>query len=192
MLDVIDGLQFVVDHKDDYNIRVVNLSLQLDGRRVLQDRPARRGGRAGLVHAASSSSPPPATRARTRDAVDYAPANDPYVITVGGVDDAGTKHDRRRHARPLVEPRHDPGRLREARPARARRARWSRRWRPAPTTRRSARPAWSTAATSGSAAPRWPRAVSGEAALLIQAPRLDPEPGQGHARQAHPRRSRRP
>jgi serine protease AprX len=27
VIDVIDGLQFVVDHKDDYNIRVVNLSL---------------------------------------------------------------------------------------------------------------------------------------------------------------------
>ena len=25
---MIDGLQFVVDHKSDYNIRVVNLSLQ--------------------------------------------------------------------------------------------------------------------------------------------------------------------
>ena len=28
VLDVIRGLQFVVDHKDDYNIRVINLSLE--------------------------------------------------------------------------------------------------------------------------------------------------------------------
>ena len=49
VLDVIYGLQFAIDHKDDYNIRVLNLSLYRR-RRVLHDRPARRRGRGRLVH----------------------------------------------------------------------------------------------------------------------------------------------
>ena len=48
-LDAIYGLQFAVDHKDQYNIRVINLSFRSTDAAVLQDRPARRRGRAGLV-----------------------------------------------------------------------------------------------------------------------------------------------
>ena len=62
---------------------------RVDGRRVLQDRPARRGRRGRLVQGH--------LRGRRRrqprpggDAVSYAPGNDPYIVTVGAVDDNGT------------------------------------------------------------------------------------------------------
>ena len=93
VLDVIYGLQFVVDHKDDYNIRVVNLSLESTTPSPTRPtRSTRRSRRPGSR--ASSSSRRPATAAATPDAVKYAPGNDPYVITVGAVDDKGTQgHD---------------------------------------------------------------------------------------------------
>ena len=49
VLDVIAGIQFAMDHKDEYNIRVLNLSLESTVAAVLQDRPARRRGRGRLV-----------------------------------------------------------------------------------------------------------------------------------------------
>lgn len=89
VLDVIDGLQFVVDHKDDYNIRVVNLSLRSTQPESYLTDPldaaveaAWNAGIVVVVAAGNEGTDP--------DAVNYAPANDPYVITVGGVDDMGT------------------------------------------------------------------------------------------------------
>ena len=63
-------------------------------RDVIPFRPARPGRRAALVQPASSSSPPPATTRSngTPSGVRFAPANDPFVITVGAVD-----IERRRH-----------------------------------------------------------------------------------------------
>ena len=72
--------------------------------------------------AASWSSRPRATAAPTPTRSQYAPGNDPYVISVGAVDDQGTKSTERRHAGRLVEPRPHPGRLREAGDRRAGRA----------------------------------------------------------------------
>jgi serine protease AprX len=90
VLDVIDGLQFVVDHKDDYGIRVVNLSLKSTQPESYKTDPLD-----AAVEAAWNSGIVVVTAAgndgAADDAVDYAPANDPYVITVGGVDDMGTK-----------------------------------------------------------------------------------------------------
>ena len=90
VMDVIDGLQFVVDHKSDYNIRVVNLSLKSSSPESYRTDPldaaveaAWNSGIVVVVAAGNLGSAP--------DAVSYAPANDPYVITVGGVDDMGTK-----------------------------------------------------------------------------------------------------
>jgi serine protease AprX len=91
VLDVIDGLQFVVDHKNDYGIRVVNLSLKSSQAESYLTDPldaaveaAWNSGIVVVVAAGNAGTAP--------DAVDYAPANDPYVITVGGVDDMGTKN----------------------------------------------------------------------------------------------------
>ena len=90
VIDVIEGLQFVVDHKAAYNIRVVNLSLKSTIAESYKTDPldaaveaAWNSGIVVVVAAGNNGSAP--------DAVSYAPANDPYVITVGGVDDMGTK-----------------------------------------------------------------------------------------------------
>jgi serine protease AprX len=88
-LDVIDGLQFVVDHKADFNIRVVNLSLNEAEPSSYKTSPldaaAEATWNAGIVVVAAAGN-----RGSASDAVDYAPGNDPFVITVGGVDDQGT------------------------------------------------------------------------------------------------------
>lgn len=90
VLDVIDGLQFVVDHKSDYNIRVVNLSLKSASAESYKTDPLDAAAEAtwnsGIVVVAAAGNLGSAS-----DAVSYAPANDPYVITVGAVDDKGTR-----------------------------------------------------------------------------------------------------
>ena len=86
---MIDGLQFVVDHKDDYNIRVVNLSLRSTQAESYLTDPldaaVEAAWNAGIVVVVAAGN-----EGTSPDAVNYAPANDPYVITVGGVDDMGT------------------------------------------------------------------------------------------------------
>jgi serine protease AprX len=88
-LDVIDGLQFVVDHKDELNIRVVNLSLNeatpSNYRTNALNAAVEQAWNAGIVVVAAAGN-----RGTAADAVHYAPGNDPFVITVGGVDDKDT------------------------------------------------------------------------------------------------------
>jgi serine protease AprX len=90
LIDVIYGLQFVVDHKADYNIRVVNLSLDSTVPQSYKTDPldaaVEAAWNSGIVVVAAAGN-----RGTAADAVNYAPANDPYVITVGAADDAGTK-----------------------------------------------------------------------------------------------------
>jgi serine protease AprX len=90
LIDVIAGVQFAVDHKDDYGIRVINLSmnssLPLPYRVDPLDAAVESAWFHGVVVVAAAGN-----RGTAPDAVSYAPANDPYVITVGGVDDHGTK-----------------------------------------------------------------------------------------------------
>jgi serine protease AprX len=91
VLDVIEGLQFVVDHESDYNIRVVNLSLKSTAPESYRTDPldaaVEAAWNSGIVVVVAAGNDGTAA-----DAVSYAPANDPYVITVGGVDDMGTKN----------------------------------------------------------------------------------------------------
>jgi serine protease AprX len=90
VLDVIDGLQFAVDFKDAYGIRVVNLSLRSTIAESYRTDPLDAAVEAawfsGLVVVVAAGN-----EGAAADAVQYAPANDPYVITIGAVDDAGTK-----------------------------------------------------------------------------------------------------
>ena len=89
VLDVINGLQFAVDHQADYNIRVVNLSLESDTAQSYRSDPldaaAEAAWNAGIVVVAAAGN-----LGTAPDAVDYAPANDPYVITVGSINDEQT------------------------------------------------------------------------------------------------------
>jgi serine protease AprX len=90
LIDVIAGLQFAVDHMDDYRIRVVNLSLTsmqaLSYRVDPLDAAVEAAWFHGLLVVAAAGN-----RGTDPDAVSYAPGNDPYAITVGAVDDHGTK-----------------------------------------------------------------------------------------------------
>jgi serine protease AprX len=89
LADVIAGLQFVVDHRDTYHIGVVNLSLSSTISDSYRTDPLDAAVEAvwqdGIVVVAAAGN-----RGNAPDATSYAPANDPYVITVGAVDDQGT------------------------------------------------------------------------------------------------------
>ena len=88
--DVIAGLQFAVDFRHDYNIRVINLSLRSSHAESYKTDPldaaVEQAWFAGLVVVAAAGN-----GGNASDAVSYAPGNDPHVITVGAVDDVGTK-----------------------------------------------------------------------------------------------------
>jgi serine protease AprX len=89
ILDVIYGLQFAVDHQTDYNIRVVNLSLESTTPESYRTDPLDAAVESAYFHgilvvAAAGN------RGTAADAGDYAPGNDPFAISVGAVDDRGT------------------------------------------------------------------------------------------------------
>jgi serine protease AprX len=88
VLDVIRGIAFAVDHKADYNIRVLNLSLSTDVPQSYKTDPldaaVEYAWQHGIVVVAAAGN-----RGTAADAVQYAPANDPFVISVGGADETG-------------------------------------------------------------------------------------------------------
>lgn len=90
VLDVIHGLQFVIDHKDSLGIRVVNLSLSSTVAESYKTDPldaaVEAAWFAGIVVVAAAGNDGTAA-----DAVSYAPGNDPYIITVGALDDRGSR-----------------------------------------------------------------------------------------------------
>jgi len=90
LLDVIYGLQFVVEHKDEYGIRIANLSLNSTVAESYRTDPLAAAVEEawfnGIVVVAAAGN-----RGTDADAVHYAPGNDPYVVSVGAVDDMGTK-----------------------------------------------------------------------------------------------------
>src|SRR5215207_9870600 len=93
VLDVIYGLQFAVDQRGTYGIRVVNLSLESASQQSAKTDPldaaVEQAWLHGLVVVAAAGN-----RGTAVDAVSYAPGNDPYAISVGAVDDLGTKNTR--------------------------------------------------------------------------------------------------
>jgi serine protease AprX len=89
LADVITGLQFVLENQNRYNIRVVNLSLVSSIAQSYTTDPLDAAVelltfRGILVVAAAGNT------GTAADAVSFAPANDPFVLTVGAVDDLGT------------------------------------------------------------------------------------------------------
>ena len=89
VLDVIYGIQFAVDHRRQFGIRVVNLSLSSTVAESYMTDPldaaVESAWFSGLVVVAAAGNE--GTRA---DAVSYAPANDPFVITAGSTVDRCT------------------------------------------------------------------------------------------------------
>jgi len=89
LMDVIYGLQFAVDRRSAFGIRVVNLSLNSTEARDPDNDPLDAAVEAawfkGLVVVVAAGN-----RGTASDAVFYPPANDPYALTVGAVDDKGT------------------------------------------------------------------------------------------------------
>jgi serine protease AprX len=92
VLDVIYGLQFAVDNKAAYNIRVVNLSLESTTANSYKTDPLDAAVESawlkGLVVVAAAGN-----RGSDADAVQYAPGNDPYAISVGALDDQMSQAD---------------------------------------------------------------------------------------------------
>ncbi|MBV8218573.1 MAG: S8 family peptidase [Solirubrobacterales bacterium] len=89
VLDVIYGLQFAVEHQSEFNIRVINLSLSSTTPRSYKTDPLDAAVESAWMHgivvvAAAGNS------GTASGAVQFAPGNDPYVITVGGVDENGS------------------------------------------------------------------------------------------------------
>lgn len=87
--DLVEALQWVYDNKDAYNIRVVNISATVGTSTSYTESPAAAAveqlwlnGIVVVVAAGNHGSSPCATC--------HAPANDPYVITVGAVDNRNT------------------------------------------------------------------------------------------------------
>jgi len=86
--DLLLGLQWVYDFKDDYNIKVVNLSVSSDVAGSYIDSPLSAAveqlwlSGVTVVAAAGNDLTNPSN-------IDYAPANDPFIITVGAVDGKG-------------------------------------------------------------------------------------------------------
>jgi serine protease AprX len=89
VLDVIYGIQFAVDNKSAYGIRVMNLSLSSTTAESYRTDPLD-----AAVESAWFSGIAVVTAAGNEgglnDGVTFAPANDPWVITAGALDDKGT------------------------------------------------------------------------------------------------------
>jgi serine protease AprX len=86
MVNVIQGLQWVLENKDTYNIRVVNLSLNSTVAESYNTSPLDAAieilwfNQIVVVTSAGNNG----------DGKLYPPANDPFIITVGATDDKGT------------------------------------------------------------------------------------------------------
>jgi serine protease AprX len=89
VLDVIYGIQFAVDRKADFNIRVINLSLSSTVAESYRTDPldaaVESAWFSGLVVVTAAGN-----EGAVNDGVTFAPANDPWAITAGAVDDRGT------------------------------------------------------------------------------------------------------
>lgn len=89
VLDVIYGIQFAVDHRHEFGIRVVNLSLSSTVAESYLTDPLNAAVESawfsGLVVVAAAGN-----EGTQENAVSYAPGNDPFVITAGATDDRGT------------------------------------------------------------------------------------------------------
>jgi serine protease AprX len=89
VLDVINGIQFAVDQKAQLGIRVINLSLSSTAAESYRTDPldaaVEQAWFSGLTVVTAAGN-----EALESDGVTFSPANDPWVITVGALDDRNT------------------------------------------------------------------------------------------------------
>jgi serine protease AprX len=89
VLDVIYGIQFAVDNRSAYGIRVVNLSLSSAAAESYRSDPldaaVEHAWNSGLVVVTAAGN-----EGVLNDGVTFSPANDPWVITAGALDDRNT------------------------------------------------------------------------------------------------------
>jgi serine protease AprX len=90
VLDVIYGLQFTIDHKDDLNIKVANLSLESADVQSPSEDPLDAAVESAWLHGITVVAAA-GNRGAAEGAAQHAPGNDPYVITVGAIDDQASK-----------------------------------------------------------------------------------------------------
>jgi serine protease AprX len=113
---VIAALQWVVTHRGQYGIKVLNLSFGTDSVQPYAVDPlnaaVERAWAAGITVVVSSGNRGPGTINK--------PGDDPFVITVGAGRPQADRRPEGRRGRSLLEQRDHPGRFREARPRRAR------------------------------------------------------------------------
>jgi len=87
--DVVAALQWIYEHEDEYSIRVVNISLNSSVPQSYHTSPLDAAVEIlwfnGIVVVVSAGN-----NAVDHNGILYPPANDPFVITVGAIDDRGT------------------------------------------------------------------------------------------------------
>ena len=87
--NVIAGIQWAVSFKDRYGIKVLNLSLGTDGTQTYRTDPlnyaVEKAWASGIVVVVAASNRGPAAGTIAK------PGDDPWVVTVGAVDDHGTR-----------------------------------------------------------------------------------------------------
>ncbi len=88
--DLVKGLEWIYENRVKYNIRVVNISSQLGTKQSYKESATAAAveilWNSGVVVVVSAGN-----TGGTECSICHAPANDPFVITVGAVDDNGTK-----------------------------------------------------------------------------------------------------
>jgi serine protease AprX len=91
--DVVAAMQWIYENKATYNIRVVNISLNSTQSDSYHNSPMNAAAEIlwfnGVVVVVSAGNSEPN---QTYDTINSAPANDPFVITVGAADEKGTSN----------------------------------------------------------------------------------------------------
>ncbi len=92
--DVIEAIDWSIDHRDDYNIRIINLSLGAPVLQPYRDDPVcaavERAVRAGIVVVAAAGNVGLAADGRRVLGGIVSPGNSPYAVAVGALDTQGT------------------------------------------------------------------------------------------------------
>ena len=92
--DVIEAIDWAVDHRREYRIGVVNLSMGAPVLQPYRDDPlceaVERAVKAGIVVVVSAGNLGRTTEGKSLYGAIMSPGNSPYALTVGGIDTHGT------------------------------------------------------------------------------------------------------